>query len=832
MMKQLLKATLLLMTVLLAGTGKTSAQTSEQIKNAFYRTTLGGNPFIFTDAVSYRGDVYTVQLYKKDGGGYGTVRLIKMNQIKKKENGKEYDTLEFSDYSDECTSGGIYQYAELVVWKDYLIVFWRNKTNGQIWQKRYRVDKDGSGLEAVDDPKMVNDRSLYGKFAVTVFNDELYLITGTRSNNRIRVEKTAAENPGESDFQFVNNVGKESNGTDAAGVDGFIESYYGPDDTWDAITWYGRVNNEATSCIVLVRMQNGWAEGYRFDGNQWIVRAEKNIGRKDAFSMKLVQGAIEGATQETDETLNNPVQCIYASSNSKDVGEIFMLEYHPERHIFTDRWITNIPYGWFGVTTGLVPEGHESETDFYRQIIYIISGNNPTYHGDYCKNYVSSLRSNAVTVHKNSTSLGAKDYNNPDMRKLITLIGVMEGPPPTVIDNQKWFDKQSGEISTLSINSTNTETHLLENDLHTDIAIAIGPHTDDLTAQISAGYAYENSVSQMETQELSETYTFNNNSFEKQGKGYLFYIAPQLVRFDAVYYKPSVKLKQLLEAKDSGYAAESALRVSGMPIISSVIQQSPTLFWKEISLTEAPFNVPDPHNLESWYQRNRFTNTQDAFSLYFSFDTGTPEKSLTTTASSSESSSHTMKIGNAVKVPFFEEENNTETTFRKESTSTVGKNVTVGIQTIDRRLVVTDKDSVASKYTCRVILIDSLNKQARNIYYPALTKAGYMVETERPWIIAWDINIQERISTNTLRDYATGNETIHPADNSYIYNEGDCLVVESLPESRVEIYNIGGYRMADQVSPSGLIRIPLPKGAYIVRITAEKNVTVHKAMKN
>lgn len=69
----------------------------------------------------------------------------------------------------------------------------------------------------------------------------------------------------------------------------------------------------------------------------------------------------------------------------------------------------------------------------------------------------------------------------------------------------------------------------------------------------------------MQTQELSETYTFNNNSFEKQGKGYLFYIAPQLVRFDAVYYKPSVTLYQLLEAKESGHAAESALRVSGIP---------------------------------------------------------------------------------------------------------------------------------------------------------------------------------------------------------------------------------------------------------------------------
>ena len=67
---------------------------------------------------------------------------------------------------------GVYQDAEIIVYRNRFYVLWKNNTNGQIWIGEVDMKKG----EYKKTPRMLDDGKTYANFAATIYRDKICVI--------------------------------------------------------------------------------------------------------------------------------------------------------------------------------------------------------------------------------------------------------------------------------------------------------------------------------------------------------------------------------------------------------------------------------------------------------------------------------------------------------------------------------------------------------------------------------------------------------------------------------------------------------------------------------
>lgn len=436
----------------------------------FVCNNLGGTPYGFTDAIYWKGNVYALQTNKSNL----ELRLIRMTED------TDNASLKFSgEYEIVSGGGGRLSDASLVIWYDSLYVFWKDAlSNWKIWHRRYNIDADG---------KLVADNKLQVKnvdhagyfFETVVFNNQLWLAyLSNKDHGPYRMCFYICDSaPGENgELTFDNETFMKINGND--------ENFDNDNsDSWAMTVWYGNTGtNISGQYLIIGRAKDEELIPYLYDGETWHkCQSLKNVD-KGAYSLKLLQADVDEMMPSTDDSVANPLLFIYSSPKSQD---IMIQKYFPNKKTFSTTPIhTGVDDGWMGVTTSCLPvpltedessttiETDETVGNIYRQYIQIISG----YETE--KNYATTIRSNlAKTINCTYTltfedTLDDNGKVDSDLRSLIRLILVVEGPPPTPICHQKDIDAVQGDlpisISTLSFR--NNESSLFTSEHTVDFA--------------------------------------------------------------------------------------------------------------------------------------------------------------------------------------------------------------------------------------------------------------------------------------------------------------------------------------------------------------------------
>lgn len=128
----------------------------------------GGAYYCFTDAQYYQGKLYGVYI---DNNGPSSIRLIAFEV-----NG-ETRTMEQSTVGDTgkkmifLNDFGVYQDAEIIVYRNRFYVLWKNNTNGQIWIGEVDMKKG-----EYKKTRMLDDGKTYANFAATIYRDKICVI--------------------------------------------------------------------------------------------------------------------------------------------------------------------------------------------------------------------------------------------------------------------------------------------------------------------------------------------------------------------------------------------------------------------------------------------------------------------------------------------------------------------------------------------------------------------------------------------------------------------------------------------------------------------------------
>ena len=139
----------------------------------------GGAYYCFTDAQYYQGKLYGVYI---DNNGPSSIRLIAFEV-----NG-ETRTMEQSTVGDTgkkmifLNDFGVYQDAEIIVYRNRFYVLWKNNTNGQIWIGEVDMKKG-----EYKKTRMLDDGKTYANFAATIYRDKICVILHRRTNKKLQV---------------------------------------------------------------------------------------------------------------------------------------------------------------------------------------------------------------------------------------------------------------------------------------------------------------------------------------------------------------------------------------------------------------------------------------------------------------------------------------------------------------------------------------------------------------------------------------------------------------------------------------------------------------------
>lgn len=213
-----------------------------------------------------------------------------------------------------------------------------------------------------------------------------------------------------------------------------------------------------------------------------------SIGRKKTFGLKLVQAGIEGYTDNNPlsySAASNPMLFSYCTYDGKGTGEHFLKEYYPGSRTFASGSpiYTDLPYGYVAPATVAFPtnETLPGGGRYYKQYLYLVRGNRGSYHW-YDHSYIASIRSNELIENRKSFNDEKTFFTNPDLRKLVRLVGIVEAPPPTIVDNNDWF-KSLGVASSLDFTmgsgTSNSVSRTYKSDLKASLGAYRQPYSTD-----------------------------------------------------------------------------------------------------------------------------------------------------------------------------------------------------------------------------------------------------------------------------------------------------------------------------------------------------------------
>lgn len=781
-----------------------------------------GADFTFCDAQFYNGRLYAVALRTNTSVSL-MVFDVNGNTIKKGSFGST------NSYRSKLNSGGIYQDAELVVFRNRLYVLWKNNTSGQIWIGEVDVEKG-----EYKKTRMLDDGKTYANFGATIYRDRICVVLHRRTTDKLQVY--SYDDPElNSGWTWCGSVQNGTNDNIKLAGSTSITSEYTPDDHWDVETWYGKDNttDKIGEKLIIGRVHNGNFEVFSYGGDfgtdnnwpaTWDSYVSHSIGRSKTFSLKLVQAGIEGYTDNNPlsySAASNPLLFSYCTYDGKGTGEHFLKEYYPGSRTFAGSTpiYTDLPYGYVAATTAAFPtdETLPGGGRYYKQYLYILRGNKEPYHW-HDHSYIASIRSNELIENRKSFNDEKAFFTNPDLRKLVRLVGIVEGPPPTVVDNNDWF-KSLGVASSLDFTMGSGTSNSVSRTFKGDLKISIGPHTDNITAQLGGGYSFRETYEEVKSSEESVTVSFRSEDVDDY-RAIALYSVPIITRCDLEYLTPTGR------------------KSIQMPTLSYIYMNDHYIKQMELPLTMKPFDIEDPARLESWQARDILTSatSENVYRKSVGFSLNTPQINMRLETSGTISNSNTEGALNtiAVKAPFFELENQLEWEWTDITTTTTSQGISATFSQIRKSdPFVRPGETVESFASTLYLLTAEQSKTLENIYYPDLLKqkikygsdsVSLMVAEDKPFLLAWDIN---NITYTRGNIAVTDNEEIADEPLSIRFLDG-MLTVDCLPGATVNVYSMNGTLAGHQQAVSGKAIFSLPGHLYTVEVVTERYRKIQK----
>ena len=790
----------------------------------------GGAYYCFTDAQYYQGKLYGVYI---NNNGPSAVCLTAFEVNGETQTMKQSTIGETNKKEIRLNEFGVYQDAEIIVYRNRFYVLWKNNTNGQIWIGEVDMKKG-----EYKKTRMLDDGKTYANFAATIYRDKICVILHRRTNKKLQVYQYGDPelNSGWDWCGTVRNAGHDN--IELKGSTG-ISMEYDPDDHWDATSWYGYDDTEKKNVekLIVGRLKSGTFEAFSYSGeygkdntwpSKWEEYAHHDIGRSKTFSLKLIQADIEGyAADNTNgyKASSNPLIFSYCSYDGKGTGEHFLKKFYPGSNSFAaDAPIyTDLPYGYTAVATAADPTTETAPGGglYYKQYIYLLRGNQQPYHW-FKHSYVASIRSNEIVERRSSFNDEKALFGNSELRNLVRLVGIIEGPPPTVVDNNEWFG-DLGVASSLAFTMGSGTSNSVSRLYKSDLKCSFGPHTDKLTAAFGGGYSFQKQHEEVTSQSESITVTFEANDTADY-RAIALYSVPILTRCDLEYLSPTRR---------------QSVR---MPIFSYTYMTRQSIKQVEVPLDLEPFRIDNPSKLGDWEAREILTMTASepnvSKSVNFSLNSERIDMTLETSGTISDSQTKGAISHMDLKFPFFQLENQSSWEWTDQTTATTSQGISASYSKIRR----TDKhvrpEETAESFSSTLYLLTAEKSNTlRDQYYPKLLERKisfgtdtfpFMVNSDKPFVLAWDINNITYVRGDVS---ITGNEVVTADEPLSIRFLNGMLTVDCLPGATVNVYSMNGTLAGHQQAVSGKAIFSLPGHLYTVEVVTERYRKVQKVVR-
>lgn len=532
--------TVLFALLLLPAALQATSGTDNRLKGVMEKHDLDGTDYEIMESVFFKGHTYVLQRYLSGM----RCRLIQMEQL---DNG----LLDWGDYKDEEITGGGLTDATAVAWGDKLVTF--HKYPGSDWeihQRCYHLDDEGKlcqenwhqiGLEG-----SLGHESAGKYLKAVVFKGKLYLFYLYDSGVDQYISYFVSE-----DYDMMEkDIDRPIRFTGYGYVclsDGrkpiFDNDKY---DTWDIATWNAVVPSpsgegwEEVEYLVLARVHEKKLHIYQWNGQgAWSYQCKEGFP-DECYSLKMLQGAIDYNDMAWNDGNDNPLQIFFSDRHDG----IRVTQYTP--HDLNTGWFddghpyTGLPECRFGVSMTTEPlDSPIANEPQYRNYIHLVGGRET--HCMFSSRFRSNYARCSAMERKIDFRTIAEYPELEPLRDLISLSMVVEGCPPTTLEN----DDQINAISTvtgasdITISYSTTEGTESSYDVDFSLKVGVGFVKDDMLEVLpSIGYAHKYNHTKSRSTTITEERTHHFKSVSQKDDCLLFYTVPTMCLQTMALYRP------------------------------------------------------------------------------------------------------------------------------------------------------------------------------------------------------------------------------------------------------------------------------------------------------
>lgn len=563
--------------------------------------------------------------------------------------------------------------------------------------------------------------------------------------------------------------------------------------------------------------------------NQLVISNRISPEYGVGFGLKIVEGQIAGVGSAKDESeVNNPLQFIMGFKKNYVTGnihqrQIICYEYDPAKRTFhnntsnaTYNFATNLPYGKFAACSVSVPlDGNSGNiVKTYQRYISIFSGAFDSHFNKH--HYYAMMKSNQIRVTKSYLSTDSLMKSDKG-RRVCTLVGVIEGAPPTVADNAEMYKTlcgHSGNLSSLEIGQEETNKISTQNSMKTSQTYVAGYDGYSsggmfgLSVMAGGGMELSNTFTDDETFTRTHTTGFDNSDASMARMGFYYYIVPQFDEYNGMVYTPDGK--RLL----SGCGGVVTYRQTGFSnqFLSYYLDD------KEI---DPRIRIENPLRLEDWAERGEkilaeygvpgipFLDHESVNAITNSSYT------LKTTKSHATSTTKTTTWDLDLKTHVFQHKSGGNITLNTTSSTTLGKDIKISIKRINKDdLELQERENPVQYYNLTGYFLNDKESPFTKLYYDDLIKRGMMDENDTPFILAWSVS---GISGSIFGINASGVEEIDGNDKFNVRTCPGGVKIECTSPQFIEIFNISGNKVFSHKCQEEVLEVVLSPGLYIVK---------------
>lgn len=427
------------------------------------------------------------------------------------------------------------------------------------------------------------------QFSLAELNGYLYAAIRVKSNNMVRVYRTSTTTPTHRPiWDSLCYIHKDG---DADG------EKFGINEQFKLISATVFEDYGMVSRLYFCRQKsNSHLEVYCLEDDQkWkCYQTDISSNLTGIGTFDVVQGSIKDSGQDINKV---PIQLI-CSKGDYIVSKSFYPEnggeWGPLKYLKNHN-------GNMAAAMGITTNDNNSA---YYTHLYTFVGNN----GLVEKMDVNRYQSNTIQVQRIHKSL-LSDWNlDSTLRSMCTLIGVIEGPPPTMLTNEADFEAiTSFNYPQLILRSSSIQSCEFTHGFNGGISVyggykystpkdQKGGSTFAMQLGFNFNYEYENKESKLV--HVDKELIFNT-SYESRKYAYLVYLVPNIVTsslFMSVPMSPEQTRSDLKSVINSNKIWEDAFQYE-------ITHEEVNIVYSQVDITSYPFSIKDPNKLSSWVDR-------------------------------------------------------------------------------------------------------------------------------------------------------------------------------------------------------------------------------------